>query len=219
MGACQGYLPSASAEIEPCAAAAVDLQHPLRQLRVRVRLSMLQGVWWNRSFLVVLQLLSSVWLFVTPWTAAHQASLSFTISHSLLKLTSIESIMPSNHLILYRPLLLLPSIFPSIRVLSNESALTSDNQNIGASASASALPMNIQGGLPLWLTGQEMPGVTENFGLGVQNEAGQRLTAFCQGDTSLDRYFQEPISRSQSLHLFIFRKALNPFMVTLDPRD
>ena len=61
----------------------------------------------------------SVWLFVTPWTAAWQASLSFTISRSLLKLMSIESVMPSNRLILCRPLLVLPSIFPSIR----ESAL------------------------------------------------------------------------------------------------
>ena len=64
-----------------------------------------------------------VWLFVTPWTAAHQASLSITNSQSLLKLMSIESVMPSNHLILCHPLLLLPSIFPSIRVFSNESAL------------------------------------------------------------------------------------------------
>ena len=61
---------------------------------------------------------------VTPWTAVHQTSLSFTISQSLLKLISIESVMPSNHLILYHPLRLLPSIFPSIRVLSNESALS-----------------------------------------------------------------------------------------------
>ena len=61
--------------------------------------------------------------FVTPWTAACQASLSFTISQSLLKLTSIKSVMSSNHLILCRPLLLLPSIFPSIRVFSNESVL------------------------------------------------------------------------------------------------
>ena len=64
-----------------------------------------------------------VWLFVTPWTAAHQASLSFTISWSLLKLMSVESVMPSNCLILCCPLLLLPSIFPSIRVFSNESVL------------------------------------------------------------------------------------------------
>ena len=73
--------------------------------------------------LVVVQLLSHVRLFATPWTAAHQASLSFTISQSLLKFTSIESVMPSNHLILSCPLLLLPSIFPSIKVFSSESAL------------------------------------------------------------------------------------------------
>ena len=69
------------------------------------------------------QLLSHVQLFATPWTAAHQAFLSITNSWSLLKLTSIESVMPSNHLILCHPLLLLPSIFPSIRLFSNESAL------------------------------------------------------------------------------------------------
>ena len=69
------------------------------------------------------QSLSHVWLFATPWTAARQASLSITNSRSLLRLMSIESVMPSNHLILCRPLLLLPSIFPSIRVFSNESAL------------------------------------------------------------------------------------------------
>ena len=69
------------------------------------------------------QLLSCVWLFATPWTAALQASLSITSSWSLLKLMSIESMMPSNHLILCRPLFLLPSIFPSIRDFSNESAL------------------------------------------------------------------------------------------------
>ena len=69
------------------------------------------------------QLLSHVWLFATPWTAACQASLSITISQSLLKLMSIESVMPSNHLILCCPLLLLSSIFPSIRIFSNESLL------------------------------------------------------------------------------------------------
>ena len=69
------------------------------------------------------QLISCVQLFVTPWTAAHQVSLSITNSRSLLKLISIELVMPSNHLILCRPLLLLPSVFPSIRVFSNESAL------------------------------------------------------------------------------------------------
>ena len=69
------------------------------------------------------QSLSHIRLFVTPWTATHQASLSITNSQSLPKLMSIESMMPSNHLILCHPLLLFPSIFPSIRVFSNESAL------------------------------------------------------------------------------------------------
>ena len=71
---------------------------------------------------VVLQLLSRVRLFVTPWTAACQASLFITNTWSLLKLMSIELVMPSNHLVFCRPLLLLPSIFPSIRVFPNESA-------------------------------------------------------------------------------------------------
>ena len=71
----------------------------------------------------LVQSLSCVRLFATPWTAAHQASLSITNSWSVLKLTSIESVMPSNHLILCHPLLLLPSNFPNIRVFSNELAL------------------------------------------------------------------------------------------------
>ena len=80
------------------------------------------AVWLPSSFIcliVVVQLLSCVWLFVTPWTAAGQASLSFTISQSLFKLMSIELVIPSNHLVLC----LLPSIFPSIRVFSHESPL------------------------------------------------------------------------------------------------
>ena len=72
---------------------------------------------------VVVQLLSPVWLFVNPWTAVCQASLSFTIYQSLLKLLSIESVMPSNCLILCHPFLLLPSIFSNIRAFSNELAL------------------------------------------------------------------------------------------------
>ena len=73
--------------------------------------------------IVIVQLVSRVQLFASLWTAACQASLSFTISWSLLKLTSIELVMPSNHLILCRPFLLPPSIFPSIRVFSKESVL------------------------------------------------------------------------------------------------
>ena len=81
---------------------------------------------WKASFKIMsnaVQSLSRVWLLMTPWTAAHQASLSITNSWSLVKLMSIKLVMPSNHLILCCPLPLLPSIFPSIRVFSNESAL------------------------------------------------------------------------------------------------
>ena len=99
------------------------------------------------------QSLSRVQLFATPWTAAHQASLSFTISRSLLKLISIELVMPSNHLILCPPLLLLPSIFPSIRIFSNKLALLISGPKYWASASASVLPMNIQDWFPLGWTG------------------------------------------------------------------
>ena len=80
--------------------------------------------WTFRLFpCLVVQSLNHIWLFSTPWTAACQASLSFTISQSLLKLTSIELIMPSNNFILCCPLLLMPSVFPSVMVFSNESAL------------------------------------------------------------------------------------------------
>ena len=72
---------------------------------------------------VIVQLLSHVQLFVTPWTKACQASLSFTVSWNLLKLMSIESVMPSNHIILYSSLLLMPSFFPSIKVFSSKLAL------------------------------------------------------------------------------------------------
>ena len=98
------------------------------------------------------QSLSCVWLFVTPWTAAHQASLSITNSRSLLKLMSTESVMPSNHLLLCHPLLLLNSIFPSIRSFPM-SQFFAILQNIGVSASASVLPMNIQDWFPLGWTG------------------------------------------------------------------
>ena len=97
-------------------------------------------------------LLGRVQLFVTPWTAAHQASLSITNSWSLLKLMCI-TVMPSNHLILCCPLLLPPSFFPRIRVFSNESVLHIRLSKYGASASASVLPINIWGWFSLGLTG------------------------------------------------------------------
>ena len=95
---------------------------------------------------VVLQLLSCVLLFASPWTAARQASLSFSISWSVLKLMSIKSMMPSNHLILYSPLLLLPCLqsFPTSGSFPLSQLFVSTSQSIGASALASVLPMNIQ---------------------------------------------------------------------------
>ena len=92
------------------------------------------------------QLLSHVWLFVTPWTAAHQASLSITNSRSLLKLVSIELVMPSNHLALCCSLPLHPSIFPSIRVFSNKSILRISWPKYG-SFSFSISPSNEYSGL------------------------------------------------------------------------
>ena len=90
------------------------------------------------------QLLGHVQLFATPWIAAHQASLSITNSRSSLRLMSIESVMPSSHLILGHPLLFLPSIFPNIRVFQMSQLFASGGQNIQVSASASVLPMNTQ---------------------------------------------------------------------------
>ena len=90
------------------------------------------------------QSLISVWILWPPWTVARQDSLSITKSGSLRKLMSIKLAMLSNHLILCCPLLLLSSIFPSIRVFSSESALHISGQSIGISASATVLPMNIR---------------------------------------------------------------------------
>ena len=101
----------------------------------------------------VVQSLSHVQLFATQWTTAHQDSLSFIISWSLLKLMSIESVMPSKHLILCRPLLLLLQSFPASRLFPVSQFFALGGQSIGASASASVLPMNIQDWFPLGLTG------------------------------------------------------------------
>ena len=105
--------------------------------------------------------LSRIWLFVTPWTTAHQASLSITNSWSSPKLVSVESVMPSSHPILCRPLLLLPPIPPSIRIFSffflgsfqMSQLFTSGGQSIGVSASTSVLPVNTQDWSPLGWTG------------------------------------------------------------------
>ena len=103
--------------------------------------------------LLLLSHFSRVQLFATPWTAACWALLSITNSQSLIQFLSLESVMPSNHLILCPPLLLLPLIFPSIRVFFNESVLHIRWQSTGVLASASVLPMNIQDWFPLGLTG------------------------------------------------------------------
>ena len=99
------------------------------------------------------QSLSHVWLFATPWIAAQQASLSITNSQSSLRLTSIELVMPSSHLILCHPLFLLPPIPHSIRVFSSESTLLGVGQSTGVSASASFLPKKSQGWSPSEWTG------------------------------------------------------------------
>ena len=101
----------------------------------------------------IVQLLSPVQLFMTPWTAACQASLSFTNSWSLLKLKFIESVIPPNHLVLCHPLLFLYQSFPASGSFSMSQFFPSGSQRIGASASASVLPMNIQDCFPLALTG------------------------------------------------------------------
>ena len=99
------------------------------------------------------QSLSHVRLFVTPWTAARQTSLSITNSRSLPKLISIESVMPSNHLILYRPLSSCPQSFLASGFFSVSQFFTSGGQSIGVSASTSVLPMNTQDWSPLGWTG------------------------------------------------------------------
>ena len=99
------------------------------------------------------QSLSHIWLFVTLWNTARQASLSITNSQSLHKLISIESVMPSSHLIVFCPLFYLPSIFPSIRVFQMSQLFASGGQSIGVSDSTSVLPMNTQNWSPLGWSG------------------------------------------------------------------
>ena len=103
--------------------------------------------------IVAVQSVSLVRLFVTPWTTAHQASLFFTISQSLLKFMSIESVMSCNHLILCCPLLHLPSNFTSLRVFSNDSVICIRWQKYWSFSFISVLPTNIQDWFPLGLTG------------------------------------------------------------------
>ena len=112
-------------------------------------LNLIMRVFFKEWIVSSVQLLSRVRLFVTPWIAARQASLPITISRSSLRLTSIESVMPSSHLILCRPLLLLPPIPPSIRVFPMSQLFAWGSQSTGVSALASFLPKNTQGWSPL----------------------------------------------------------------------
>ena len=96
----------------------IDILHILSEILIKI----LENIILLSYNVVVVQSASHVLLFVTSWTAAHQVSLSLTISQSLLKLMPIKSVMPSNHLILCHPFFLLPPVFPSIRVFSSESA-------------------------------------------------------------------------------------------------
>ena len=107
----------------------------------------------SKSFILLLLLSCSLVSFSLQSRGLQHTRLTCLFSWNLLKLTSIESVILSNHLILCCPLLLLPSVFPSIRVFSNESVLRISGQSIGASAAASALPMNIQYWFPLVWTG------------------------------------------------------------------
>ena len=128
-----------------------------------------QSAYLNK-IVVVVQSLSPVLHFVTPWTAARQASLSFTISWSLLKLISIESVMPANYLVLCHPLLLCLQTFPASESFPVSQLFTSSGQSIGLSASASVLPVNSQGWVPLvWSAG--FPRYSQESSLASQVES------------------------------------------------
>ena len=136
-------------------------------------------------WLLSVQSLSRVWLFVISWSTVCQASLSIPKFQNLLKLMSIELVMPSSHLILCHPLLP-PSIFPRIRVFSNESVLFIHGQSTGASASASVLQMNIQDWFPLGWTGWislQSKGLTRVFSNTTVKSINILVLRFCYDPT------------------------------------
>ena len=161
------------------------------------------------------QSLSHVWLFVNPWTAC-QASLFFTISQNLLKLMFIESMMPSNHLILCHPLILLPSIFPSIRVFLMSQLFTSGGQSIRASASSSVLPMNIQDWFPLGLTGLISLGLRLSF---FQNDHSDKTIYWkiVSSTIQLQRFIypHQSSSRSPNTWIWLFYQNAKSFISIL----
>ena len=141
------------------------------------------GLW--VPYVVVIQSLSRGPLFATPWSAALQASLSFTISQSLLKFMSTESVMPSNHLILCRPLLLLPSILSSIRVFSNESVLHIRWPKYW-SFSFSISPSNDYSGLFFFrIDGFDLLAVQETFKSLLQHHSSKTSILWCSAFTMI----------------------------------
>ena len=139
---------------------------------------------------VSVQSLSRVQLFATPWIAAWQAFLSITNSWSSLRLTSIESVMPSSHLILCRPLLLLPPIPPSIRVFSKESTLRKRWPKYWSLASASVLPMNTQDWCPLEWTGW----------ISLQSKGLSRV--FSNTSVQKHKFFGAQLSSQSNSHIY-----------------
>ena len=135
--------------------------------------------------------LSCVRLFVTPWTAARQASLSITNSWSLLKLMSIESVMPSNHLILCHPLFLLPPILPSIRVFSNESVLRMRWPKYWSFSFSISPSNNIQDWFPFGLTGW----------ISLQSKGCSRV--FSNTTVQKHQFFGAQLSFSRSIHVAV----------------
>ena len=155
-----------------------SIPHRLKQLHMKEIIPPFSSV----------QSLSLVRLFATPWITARQASLSITNSRSLLKLMSIESVMPSSHLILCRPLLL-PPIPPSIRVFSNESTLAWGGQSIGVSASVSVPPMNTQDWSSLGWTGW------------ISLQSRGLLRVFSNTTVQKHQFFGTPLSLQSNSHV------------------
>ena len=131
----------------------LSMHAPRKQQQLLFEASLGWPMWRSHFVVVVVKSLSCIRLFVIPWTAAYQVSLSFTISRILLELMSTESVIPSNRFILYHHFSSCPQPFPASGSFPVSWLFTSGGQSIGASASASILPMNIQGWFPLRLTG------------------------------------------------------------------
>ena len=142
--------------------------------------------------IIVVQSLSHVQFFVTPWTAAHQASLSFTILQRLLKLTSIESMMSYNHLVLLPSSPPALSLFPASESFPVSRLFASSGRSVGASASASVLPMNIQGWFPLGLNLNEMATHSSSLAWRIpwmEELGGLQSTSLKESDTTERLYF------------------------------